>query len=156
MNDCLNWCISAFMLRKFAVAPSVPRLFWPHSSVSRAQVTIKLLFRHNNSLTQSANLPGLVFQLCMEYPAHWNQQSSDLLLPRLLIPNNVVRPPYARRGTQPCCRRKVTTAAMAYCFPSPISVEIALQSKVPTQGIPASAVQPHLRPTFVSTEIPDL
>ncbi|HBX3211364.1 TPA: hypothetical protein MHW15_27965 [Klebsiella pneumoniae] len=29
MNDCLNWCISAFMLRKFAVAPSVPRLFWP-------------------------------------------------------------------------------------------------------------------------------
>ncbi|EOD5321341.1 hypothetical protein ACJXU0_005315, partial [Klebsiella pneumoniae] len=22
MNDCLNWCISAFMLRKFAVAPS--------------------------------------------------------------------------------------------------------------------------------------
>ncbi|MDQ6559642.1 hypothetical protein PWJ91_15155, partial [Enterobacter hormaechei] len=29
MNDCLNWCISAFMIRKFSVAPSVPRLFWP-------------------------------------------------------------------------------------------------------------------------------
>ncbi len=84
MNDCLNWCISAFMLRKFAVAPSVPRLFWP-ACLPERQVTTKLL------LTQQlpdpvGQLARLVFQFLYEYPGTLNQQSSDLFVAPLANP----------------------------------------------------------------------
>jgi hypothetical protein len=63
MNDCLNWCISAFMLRVCCRAVSAQAIL--ASLFARAQVTTKLLFRHNNSLTQSANLPDWCSSFCM-------------------------------------------------------------------------------------------
>ncbi len=85
MNDCLNWCISAFMLRKFAVAPSVPEAILA-SLFARAQVTTKLLFRHNNSPDPVGQLARLVFQFLYEYPGTLNQQSSDLFVAPLANP----------------------------------------------------------------------
>ena len=104
------------------------------SLFARAQVTTKLLLRHRSSLTQSASLPSWCSNCCIKTLAHWTSRIRTFLLPRLLIPSNVVRPPVlCWRDTSPVAAAK--SRLLAYCFPSPNAVEIVLAVRVPTQGI---------------------
>jgi hypothetical protein len=85
MNDCLNWCISAFMLRKFAVA----RRQCPGYSgqlVCQSTGDDKVAFPTQQLPDPVGQLARLVFQFLYEYPGTLNQQSSDLFVAPLTNP----------------------------------------------------------------------
>ena len=111
MNDCLNRCISAFMLHKFVVAPSVPS--YSGQLVCQSTGDDKVAFPAQQLPDPVGQLARLVFQFLYEYHGTLNQQSSDLLLPSLANPQQCR--PTSRAvlsGYQPCCRRKVTAAGV--------------------------------------------
>jgi hypothetical protein len=125
------------MLHKFAVVPlgqAILALF------ARAQG--RKVFSGINPPNRPICQTGV--PVLYEYPGTLNQQSSDLFITSLTNSQQC--------ADLPCCMPRTGSVAaaksrlLAYCFPSPISVEIVLAVSVPTQGMLSKRlIQPHLR-----------
>ncbi len=114
MNDCLNRVLLPLCFVSLLSRRQCPG--YSGQLVCQSTGDDKVAFPTQQLPDPVGQLARLVFQFLYEFPGTLNQQSSEyFLLPRLLIPNNVVRPPVLYcRGTSPVAAAK--SRLLAYCF----------------------------------------